>query len=117
MFIMAITCYNSNAQDADARANTPVPFTLADRDRIMKLENSVEMIDQQRWSMLHRCYKLHRSILCYTFTSFVILLQQNRITNQIVAKYSTLNTQQTMFNYYLRTKVLVLHIFIFSIDI
>ena len=43
--------YKANAQDTDARANTPVPFTLADRDRIMKLENSVEMINQRIFSL------------------------------------------------------------------
>ena len=45
LFIMS--GYKANAQDEDARVNTPVSFTYADRDRIMKLENGVETIDQR----------------------------------------------------------------------
>ncbi len=45
--LLFVTGYKATAQDADARANTPVPFTLADRDRIMKLENGVEMMNQR----------------------------------------------------------------------
>ena len=60
--LFIITGFKANAQDADARANTPVAFTLADRDRIMKLENSVEMIDVKIDATNDRISSLEKSI-------------------------------------------------------
>ena len=54
--------YEAGAQDADARANTPVAFTLADRGRIMKLENGVEMIDVKIDATNERISSLEKSI-------------------------------------------------------
>lgn len=39
--------YKTNAQDTDARANTPVPFTLADRDRIMRTELGINALEKR----------------------------------------------------------------------
>ncbi len=60
--LFIVSGYKTNAQDADARANTPVAFTLADRDRIMKLESSVEMVNERINSTNERISFLEKSI-------------------------------------------------------
>jgi hypothetical protein len=44
---LLLPAFQSFAQSAEKRANTPVPYTLADRDRILNTENKVEMINQK----------------------------------------------------------------------
>ena len=45
--ILYIFAFIAFGQSKDERANTPVPFTLADRDRLIKLEVQVEALDDK----------------------------------------------------------------------
>ncbi len=45
LLLLTVPGHEANAQGTGTKANTPVSFTLADRDRLLKLENSVKMLD------------------------------------------------------------------------
>ena len=47
VFVLLMSTFSGLAQVDDNRANTPVPFTLADRDRILKVESKVEMLNER----------------------------------------------------------------------
>ncbi len=61
-FILIIYSNVVNAQNInDERANTPVPFTLADRDRLIKLEIKVEEMEkrnQERFEMIQKQFDI-----------------------------------------------------------
>ncbi len=41
------SCKAQSVEDKGINANTSVPFTLADRDRILKLENSIDILNER----------------------------------------------------------------------
>ncbi|NOX45586.1 MAG: hypothetical protein GXO89_01235 [Chlorobi bacterium] len=62
LLLLTVPGYKANAQGTDTKANTPVPFTLADRDRLLKLENSVKMLDVKIDATNQRISSLEKSI-------------------------------------------------------
>jgi len=56
LFILSIilVLFATGLQAQTSRANTPVPYTLADRDRLLKVENKLELLDERITSLEKR---------------------------------------------------------------
>ena len=51
---MILVLFATGLQAQTSRANTPVPYTLADRDRLLKVENKLELLDDRITSLEKR---------------------------------------------------------------
>ena len=77
IFSMAYTATGQTMQQQDERANTPVPFTLADRDRIMRTEQKLDAFEKsvdQRFESIDQRFKNIKKNMDDRFSNVLTLL-------------------------------------------